>query len=335
MAEAVPGGSVDLAAGPVVLENGIEGEPMPVPTANPTGFYQAISDPDRMPATEILGMLFPPFGPERSDGPWPVVIIVPGSLGVAPSHVAKADYLTDAGIACCVIDPFGTRGVTSTVANQAQYTFAASSSDVLATAKVLAAREDIDATRIGAQGHSRGGSAVLSAACMAPLLGPERAPSLRAVYAAYPWSGMQFERPDAGATIVRSVIGERDEWCLPQQVQAHMHAMRLIGCDASFRLFADAQHSFDRDTAVELVPDASIAPGAPTTYIRDDGALVHPLTGQADPALSELDVMRYSVKSGHGRRGARIGTAGDQAWAFHEDMMEFWRTTLLGSPLSA
>ena len=331
MAEAVPGGSVDLAAGPVVLANGIEGEPLRIPTANPTGFYQAISDPDRVPATEIRGMLFGPFGPERSDVPWPVVIIVPGSLGVAPSHVAKADYLTNAGLACCVIDPFGTRGVTSTVANQAQYTFAASSWDVLATAKVLAAREDIDATRIGAQGHSRGGSAVLSAACMAPLLGRERATSLRAVYAAYPWSGMQFERPDVGDTVVRSVIGERDEWCLPQQVQAHMHAMTLIGCDASFRLFAEAQHSFDRDTAVELVPDASIAPGAPTTYIREDGALVHPLTGQADPGLSELDVMRYSVKSGHGRRGARIGTAGDQARAFHEDMVGFWRTTLLES----
>jgi len=95
------------------------------------------------------------------------------------------------------------------------------------------------------------------------------------------------------------------------------------------------QHSFDRDTAVETVPDASIAPGAPTTYIRDDGALVHPLTGEADPALSELDVMRYSVKSGHGRRGARIGTAGDQARAFHEDMVDFWRNTLLGSPTSA
>ena len=154
---------------------------------------------------------------------------------------------------------------------------------------------------------------MLSAACMAPLLGPDRAPSLRAVYAAYPWSGMQFARPDVGDTVVRSVIGERDEWCLPQQVQAHMHAMTLIGCNASFRLFADAQHSFDRDTAVELVPDASVAPGAPTTYIQEDGALIHPLTGQADPGLSELDVMRYSVKSGHGRRGARIGTAGDQS----------------------
>ena len=331
MADDIPGGSVDLAAGPVVLGNGIEGEPVTVPTANPTGFHQAISEPERMPPTDIRGMLFLPPG----DAPRPVVVVVPGSFGVAPSHVAKADHLTDAGIACCVIDPFGTRGVTSTVANQAQYTFAASAWDVLATATALAAREDIDATRIGVQGHSRGGSAVLSAACMAPLLGPDRAPSLRAVYAAYPWSGMQFSRPDVGDTIVRSVIGERDEWCLPQQVQGHMHAMTLLGCDASFRLFAEAQHSFDRDTALELIPDASVAPGAPTTYIREDGALVHPLTGEADPALTELEVMRYSVKSGHGRRGAHIGTAGDQARRFHEDMMAFWRAALETRPGSA
>ena len=330
MADDIPGGSVDLAAGPVVLKNGTRGEALRIPTANPTGFYQAISEPGRMPPTDILGMLFLPPG----DGPRPVVIVVPGSFGVAPSHVAKADHLTDAGIACCVIDPFGTRGVTSTVANQAQYTFAASAWDVLATATALAARQDIDATRIGAQGHSRGGSAVLSAACMARLIGAGRPASLRAVYAAYPWSGMQFSKPDVGDTIVRSVIGERDEWCLPQQVQAHMHAMELLGCDASFRLFAAAQHSFDRDTPVEFIADASVAPGAPTTYIREDGALVHPLTGEADPTLSELELMRYSVKSGHGRRGAHIGSAGDQARLFHEDMMAFWRAALAASPES-
>ena len=327
MADEIPGGSVDLAAGPVVLDNGIHGEALRIATANPTGFYQAISEPGQMPETEILGSLFLPAG----SGPWPVVVVVPGSLGVAPSHVAKADYLTDAGIACCVIDPFGTRGVTSTVANQAQYSFAASAWDVLATARALAGRDDMDSTRIGAQGHSRGGSAVLSAACMTPLVGPDRSPSLRAVYAAYPWSGMQFARPDVGDTIVRSVIGERDEWCLPQQVQAHMHAMTLLGCDASFRLFADAQHSFDRDTPVEVIADASVAPGAPTTYIRNDGALVHPLTGVADAGLGELDVMRYSVKSGYGRRGARIGSAGDQAREFHEDMTGFWRAALVAA----
>ena len=94
----------------------------------------------------------------------PLVMIVPGSLGVAPSHVAHAETLTRAGFATFVLDSFAARGVTSTVANQTQFSFAASAYDVLAAWKVLAALPEIDASRIGAQGHSRGGSAVLTAA---------------------------------------------------------------------------------------------------------------------------------------------------------------------------
>ena len=311
----------------VVLDNGIRGEPVTVPTANPTGFHQAISAPADMQAAEIRGCVFTPPG----SGPWPVVIVVPGSLGVAPSHVFKAELLTGAGIAACVIDPFGGRGVTSTVANQAQYSFAASAWDVLATASLLRDRDDIDTARIGAQGHSRGGSAVLSAACMARLIDPCGA-SLRGVYAAYPWCGQQFERPVVGDMIVRSVIGDRDEWCLPQQVQAYMHAMRLCGCDAGFRLFPGAHHSFDRDTPVELVEDAAVAPSAPTVYLRGDGALIHPASGVADPALGEREAMIYGLKAGYGRRGAHIGTEDDHAALFHDDMMAFWRRVMSVGP---
>ncbi len=311
---------------PTTLKNGICGEVLRIPTANPTGFHQAISEPAAMPRAQIFGNLFLPPG----DGPWPTVIVVPGSLGVAPSHVAKAVHLTDAQIAACVIDPFGARGVTSTVANQAQYSFAASAWDVLATADLLAARSDIDELRIGAQGHSRGGSAILSAACMARLVKGDGAQPLVGLYAAYPWSGQQFKRPEVGRAIVRSVIGDRDEWCLPQQVQGHMQAIRLCGGEASCRIFAGAHHSFDRDTPIELVADASVAPNAPTTYIAEDGALIDPWTGHADPALSERDLMIRSFQAGYGRRGARIGSADDQAKRFHDDMMRFWTAVMSG-----
>ena len=32
-----------------------------------------------------------------------------------------------------------------------------------------------------------------------------------------------------------------------------MHAMRLVGCEAGFRLFPGAHHSFDRDTPIERI----------------------------------------------------------------------------------
>ncbi len=91
-------------------------------------------------------------------------MVVPGSLGVAPSHLAHAEALVDDGFAAFMLDSFGARDVTSTVANQTQFSFAASAYDVLAAWKVLAAHPQIDASRIGAQGHSRGGSAVMTAA---------------------------------------------------------------------------------------------------------------------------------------------------------------------------
>jgi hypothetical protein len=103
-----------------------------------------------------------------------------------------------------------------------------------------------------------------------------------------------------------------------------MQALRLAGADAQCRIIAGAHHSFDRDTAVELVADASVAPGAPTIYITDDGVCIHPATGEADPQASERDLMLYGIKAGYGRRGARIGTSGNFTSVFHQDMMDFW-----------
>jgi len=238
--------------------------------------------------------------------------------------------MTGLGIAALVIDPFGAREITSTVANQVQYSFAASAHDVLAAVRAVAGRDDVDAGRIGAQGHSRGGTAVLSAAATRfadAVLGDGT--RLRAVYAAYPWSGHQFLDPSIRDTVVRAVIGDRDEWCSPQQVQGHIHAMRLTGGRASLRIFAGAHHSFDRETPLTEVAEASVSPGGPTAFIADDGAFVHPLTGAADPALVDRDLMVYALKAGYGRKGARIGGAEDQPAEFRRDMLRFWREQLL------
>lgn len=300
------------------------GQPLTVPTANPASYRQAISEPADVPRTGITAEL---LLPREGRAPWPVVIIVPGSLGVAPSHLAHAQRLTAAGIAACVIDPFGTRRVTSTVTDQTQYSFAASAWDVCATAAVLTARDDIDGARIGAQGHSRGGSAVITAATRRFARATGAAP-LHAVYAAYPWCGHQFIDADIGDTMVRAVIGDRDEWCLPQQVQAHVLAMRRAGGNASIRIFAGAQHSFDRGTAIELIADAAVAPAAPTCYVADDGAFIHPLADSPDPALGERELMIYAMKAGYGRKGAHIGSRTGDAEAFAEDMMAFWSTRM-------
>ena len=311
----------------IVFANGVAGLPLEVPTANPVNYHQAMSDPGAMARTAIDGQLFLPPG---ASGPVPAAIVVPGSLGVAPSHLAHAETLTGMGIAAFVIDPFGARGVTSTVANQVQYSFAASAYDVVAALAVLNGRPEIDRARVGAQGHSRGGSAVLTAAMRRfadPALGG--GPRLKAVYAGYPWCGHQFLDPFVGDTVVRAIAGDRDGWCLPQQTQGYIQAIRLRGGVASMRIVAGAAHSFDRGTAVTMVADASVAPGAPTGYVADDGAFSHPVEGVADARLTDRDIMIYGMKAGDGVRGATIGSLPGEADVFREDMVRFWRETLL------
>ena len=301
------------------LANGLGGEALTIPSANPKNFHQAISDTDAMPRQDLWGKLFLPEGP----GPFPVVIIAPGSLGLQQHHATLAAAITDAAIAACAIDPFGTRGVLSTVANQVQFSFAASAWDVLAAAEVLAARPDIDSARIGAQGHSRGGSAVLNAAS-AHLAAAANAPKLVGVYAAYPWSGQQFLNPAVGTTRVRAIIGDRDDWCSPMQVQGHIQAIRLAGGDATVRIVPGAPHSFDRTAPLEHMPHASVTPAAPTFYIADDGAFILPASDEPDPELVDRDGFMYAIKAGFGVRGASIAGRPDLAPLFIEDMTTFW-----------
>ena len=308
------------------LANGLVGEALTIPSANPKNFFQAISDTAAMPRLDLWAKLFMPGGA----GPFPVVIVVPGSLGLQAHHLAHASTITDAGIAACAIDPFGPRNVVSTVDNQIQYSFAASAWDVLATAELLATRPEIDASRIGAQGHSRGGSAVLSAASV-HLSPASDAPKLAGVYAAYPWCGHQFLNPAVGSTRVRAIIGDLDDWCSPTQVQAHIHAIRVAGGDASVRIVPNAHHSFDRTTPLEHEPDAAVAPNAPTVYIADNGAFILPTLDVPDPALVDLDGFLYAAKAGFGVRGAHIAGTPDLAPLFVKDMMTFWASIMTPS----
>ena len=304
---------------------GVEGHNLEVPSANPLNYHQAINDPDGCEPLLADGKLFLP----PADHPLPLVMVVPGSLGVGESHLAHAATLVAAGYAVFVLDPFGPRAVESTVANQTQYSFAASAFDVLAALRVLASHEAIDATRISAQGHSRGGSAVLTAAMRAfadPIVGADLA--FAAVYAVYPWCGHQFAHPEIGTTRIRAIVGDRDDWLSVQQVQSQVQAIGLVGGDATVRVVGGAWHSFDREEEVYEIPEASVAPAAPTTYIDQDGAMIDYRTGQADPTLTDHAMFMAAIDSDLGRWGAHIGSIGDQADLFREDMLAFHASVL-------
>ncbi len=314
----------------VVLANGIEGRNIDIPSASPVNYHEAIGRPSDMATITVDGKLFLPSESQRTgQGRLPLVLIVPGSLGVTAANLTHASTLTDQGLAAFVLDSFGARGVSSTVAKQTQFSFAASAYDVLAAWKVLSVLDEIDSRRIGTQGHSRGGAAVLTAATRRfcdPIIGAGHGPS--AVLAAYPWSGHQFADPRVGTAEVRSLIGDRDEWCSPMQVQGHMQAIRLAGGKASMRLVSGAHHSFDRGPAVVEIAEASVSPAAPTTYLANDGAFIHPLSDVPDARLVDRDVMVYSLKAGYGKKGAKLGSNPGDAEMFREEMVAFWTRVL-------
>lgn len=310
----------------VTFANGVTGRNLTIPTASPRNYHQAISNPEAMPHMDVDGKL---FLPPDAKAPLACVIVAPGSLGVAPSHLAHAETIVGLGLAAFMLDSFGARNVTSTVANQTQFSFAASAYDLFAAWRVLAALPEIDAARIGAQGHSRGGTAVMTAANRIyadSVLGSGK--GLSAVYAAYPWSGHQFLSQSVGGTPVRVIMGDADEWCSPMQAQGHVQSLRAGGDAATMRLLGGVQHSFDRGAPIMDVPEASVSPAAPTAYIADDGAFLHPLSDQPDPELVDRDLMVYGLKAGFGRRGAKIGGTAEQAALFTADMTAFWQQAL-------
>lgn len=308
---------------------GAGAELIEIPTADPVNFHQAITAGDRCRTLAIGAVLALPGDAAPHDAaPHPVVMVVPGSAGISPNHVMHAQTLLGEGYGVCLLDPFGARSVTSTVANQAQYSFAASAYDVLAALRVLAADPRIDAGRISAQGHSRGGAAALVAA-MRPLADAVVGDlALAGAYAAYPWCGQQFLRPDAGRTRVRAIIGDQDQWCSVMAVQAQIQAIRLAGGDATMRLVAGAHHSFDRYEDVHSLDEARVSPNAPIEYLADDGSMIDPATGEPDPARTDIDQFRAAVASGFGQRGASLGSTTGQPELFRTDMLAFHAAVL-------
>ena len=95
--------------------------------------------------------------------------------------------------------------------------------------------------------------------------------------------------------------------------------------DATLRVVSGAHHSFDRLEEPYTIEEASVAPGAPTVMLADDGSMILPSVGEPDPAATDRDAFVAAIEGGHGRLGAAIGGVGDQPEQFTADMLDFHR----------
>src|SRR5688572_9476659 len=78
----------------VKFANGVRGRDLEIPSASPLNYQQAIARPAAMRAVTVDGKLFLP-PPGTGGAPYPAIIVVAGSLGVADSHLRHAEAFTD------------------------------------------------------------------------------------------------------------------------------------------------------------------------------------------------------------------------------------------------
>ena len=319
--------STEFSKTPYVLSNGVRGEIVQFPSNNPADYGPAMRGDLGKPVS-LNGQL---FLPANANGSVPAVVETPGSGNLGPHHMWHAATLTSAGIAVLLIDPFYARNINNTIADQSQVSFAASAYDVIAAAKYLRSRKEVDGKRIGATGGSRGGTAVMMAAA-APfsdaLLGPGH--GLRAVVAGYPWCGVQFRsaRLAFGASML-ILSGDRDDWVSFLQCQDAAHAMELTGQDVVMKLFPGALHAFDREGVPRTsIPEAVTSTVFPTIYMNDAGQFYNMRTGAVDPTVTAQQLTAYSVKGGFLHKGTTIGSEGNQAAEYSDEMLSFFRAKL-------
>jgi dienelactone hydrolase len=118
--------------------------------------------PLALPPAEITARL---YRPAKARGPAPAMVILSSSAGVQRHReLYYAQRLAEAGVAACVVDSFGPRGVRSTVADQSRVSAFQMECDAVAALRLLRDDPAIDGNRIGIMGVSKGGVAAINSA---------------------------------------------------------------------------------------------------------------------------------------------------------------------------
>lgn len=217
----------------------------------------------------------------RAEGRRPAVLLLHG-CGGAFDRLGRLDarmtaytaLLTAQGWHTLVLDSLGPRGVrelctqapgTRTVTQQHRRR------DALAALGWLAARADVEASRLALVGWSNGGSTVLAAT-------NARHPEVRAVAAApraavafYPGCDAELRRGYAPAVPLQLLVGDADDWTAPQPC---VELARRAGPPVSIEVYAGAFHGFDGDAPLRRRTDVpgGVRPGQGVTVGGDTAA---------------------------------------------------------------
>jgi dienelactone hydrolase len=194
--------------------------------------------------------------PVEGNGKLPAVIMMHGTGGIRYSGVYYAAALNAAGIATLEVDQWGGRGLSAEPASRPR-NLGDNLSDIGGAYRLLTARPDIDAARIGLMGASMGGGEamfMMTRRNSDAVLGPDV--HFKAAVALYPVCWRFNHVPDAAfADLVdapiRIMVGDADDYDGGGDACKQL-VTELAPADASHisvRVFPGATHVFDSFTA--------------------------------------------------------------------------------------
>ncbi len=177
----------------------------------------------------------------------PAMIIMHGSSGARQQReYAYAQEFLNLGAAAVVIDSFKPRGIKETVRDQDQISSTAMLADAMATLRAIASRPEIDPSRIGLIGYSKGGTVASKLALKryAHRWGYDGR-DFALLIAMYPWCGdLPLDFTPAGAPLVM-MLGAADTYTGLDSCKEFAARFEKAGGKAQVEILKDAQHGWD------------------------------------------------------------------------------------------
>ena len=214
---------------------------------NPQDYAEIFNERFRQLPVDIFGYLAVP----ASQGKVPAVVIIPGSGGYQQwMQDTFAKRLNEIGIATLIVDSFTGRDVKETATNQAAVSMAASVVDGFAALQALAQRPEIDASKIGITGFSRGG--------VVSMFSQDRRLANSIVgqnlqFAAhlpfYPGCTTTFDNPAPTSAPSLFLLGEKDDYTPAAQCTSYIERLKSAGAQADFKIYPGAYHGWISDVS--------------------------------------------------------------------------------------
>jgi len=193
--------------------------------------------------------------PEGVTGIVPAMVISHGSGGLVVKVHAWAEMLASMGVATFVIDHFSGRGIVSTASDQSQINSNVIATDALMALRLLTTHPQIDASRVGHIGFSKGGYGALVSGyerMRAAILSDATRFALHVPF--YPGGNTTADRL-TGAPI-RIFMGDLDDYDTVESTRANADHLRAVGGNVELTVYPGAYHGFDDTYALSRIANA-------------------------------------------------------------------------------